>query len=101
MRAAVVVVGDLGRSPRMQYHAHALAASGVDVDFVGDAGAPLPKAITDHPRIPVRHIGQARLRDRVGRSSVLYAMAALVDGTRIAARLFMALVMTPEFALLL
>ena len=26
MRAAVVVVGDLGRSPRMQYHARALAA---------------------------------------------------------------------------
>jgi beta-1,4-mannosyltransferase len=85
----------------MQYHAHALAASGVDVDFIGYAGAPLPKAITDHPRISVRHIGQARLRDRVGRSSILYAMAALVDGTRIASRLFVALLRTPKFTLLL
>ncbi|HEY7284346.1 MAG TPA: glycosyltransferase [Vicinamibacterales bacterium] len=101
MRAAVVVVGDLGRSPRMQYHAHALAASGVDVDFIGYAGAPLPKAITDHPRITVRHIGQARLRDRVGRSSVMYAIAALVDGTRIATRLFIALLRAPKFTLLL
>src|SRR5262249_40260103 len=31
----------------------------------------------------------------------LYAMAALVDGTRIAARLFMALLRAPKFALLL
>jgi len=85
----------------MQYHAHALAASGVDVDFIGYAGAPLPKAITDHPRITVRHIGQARLRDRVGRSSVMYAMAALVDGTRVATRLFIALLRAPKFTLLL
>ena len=34
MRAAVVVAGDLGRSPRMQYHAHALAASGVEVSVI-------------------------------------------------------------------
>ena len=43
MRAAVVVVGDLGRSPRMQYHAHALAASGVDVaSIVNGLNQPLP-----------------------------------------------------------
>jgi beta-1,4-mannosyltransferase len=85
----------------MQYHAHALAASGVDVDFIGYAGAPLPKAITDHPRIAVHDIGQARLRDRVGRSSILYALAAFVDGTRVATRLFVALLRVPRFALLL
>jgi beta-1,4-mannosyltransferase len=85
----------------MQYHAHALAASGVDVDFIGYAGAPLPKAITDHPRITIRHIGQARLRDRVGRSSILYALAAMVDGTHLATRLLVALLRAPKFALLL
>ena len=53
MRAAVVVAGDLGRSPRMQYHAHALAASGVDVSVIGYQGAPLPKFLTDNPRISI------------------------------------------------
>ena len=41
MRAAVVVLGDLGRSARMRYHAQALAANGVDVDLVGFEGMPL------------------------------------------------------------
>jgi beta-1,4-mannosyltransferase len=38
MRASILVVGDLGRSPRMQYHALALAAAGVDVDLIGLLG---------------------------------------------------------------
>lgn len=40
----VVVVGDIGRSPRMQYHALSLAKEGFDVDIVGYAGSePLPE----------------------------------------------------------
>lgn len=35
---AVVVLGDLGRSPRMQYHALSLARRGFHVTFVGYAG---------------------------------------------------------------
>src|SRR5262245_37566747 len=34
-RVVVAVLGDLGRSPRMLYHAQALADSGADVDLVG------------------------------------------------------------------
>lgn len=34
----VVVVGDVGRSPRMQYHALSLAKEGFDVDVVGYSG---------------------------------------------------------------
>jgi len=84
MRAAVVVVGDLGRSPRMQYHAHALAATGADVDFVGYEGAPLPKRITDDPRITVHRLPEARLRfRRAGRSTLGFACLALVDGARL------------------
>ena len=42
-RVAVVVLGDFGRSPRMQYHALALADSRIEVDVVAYAGsAPLP-----------------------------------------------------------
>jgi len=35
---AVVVLGDIGRSPRMQYHALSLCREGYDVDFVGYGG---------------------------------------------------------------
>ncbi len=101
MRAAVVVVGDLGRSPRMQYHAHALAEHGVDVDFVGYEGMALPRRIEQDPRIHVHRLREARLRARAGRSSVLYALAALVDGTLLSVRLTLALMRLPKFDLLL
>ena len=63
MRAVVVALADLGRSARMQYHAHALAANGVDVDLVGFEGTPLPTAIdgraADH-RAPDAAVDAAR-----------------------------------------
>ena len=37
-RVAVIVLGDLGRSPRMQYHALSLCREGYDVEFVGYGG---------------------------------------------------------------
>jgi len=52
MQAAVIVLGDLGRSPRMQYHASALATSGVDVDLIGEEGTPVPARV-QHPRIRI------------------------------------------------
>lgn len=51
MRVAVVVLGDLGNSPRMQYHALALATTLADVDLIGYAGSPLGAPITTHPHI--------------------------------------------------
>lgn len=37
-RAIVLVLGDLGRSPRMLYHAQSLAKGGLDVDLCGYDG---------------------------------------------------------------
>ena len=34
-RACVVVLGDIGRSPRMQYHTKSLAESNLIVDLIG------------------------------------------------------------------
>ncbi|HEY1373220.1 MAG TPA: glycosyltransferase [Candidatus Binatia bacterium] len=51
INATVVVLGDLGRSPRMQYHARSLADLGAEVDLVGYAGSALPESIARHPRI--------------------------------------------------
>lgn len=40
-RACVVVLGDLGRSPRMQYHTRSLIRNGFSVDLIGFAESPL------------------------------------------------------------
>lgn len=37
-RAIVLVLGDLGRSPRMLYHARSLAKGGLDVNLCGYDG---------------------------------------------------------------
>src|SRR5258705_12121800 len=83
MRAVVVALGDLGRSARMRYHAQALAANGVDVDLVGLEGTPLPRAITDEPRISVHRIRPPGLRTRGGLTGSTYAAAGLFDAARV------------------
>ena len=88
MRAAVVALGDLGRSARMQYHARALAASGVDVDLVGLEGTPLPRAITDEPRIKVHRIPAPTLRRRTGATGLAFPWSALVEAYRLSFRLW-------------
>lgn len=58
MQTAVVVLGDLGRSPRMQYHALALAVNDGSVDLIGLEGTPLHARLTTEPRVHTH-----RLRD--------------------------------------
>jgi beta-1,4-mannosyltransferase len=94
MRAAVVALGDLGRSARMRYHAQALASHGVDVDLVGFEGTPLPRAITDDPRITVHRLSASMLRH--GAPSLSYAPVALVDAARISSRLWTTLRRLPR-----
>jgi beta-1,4-mannosyltransferase len=60
-KVQVVVLGDIGRSPRMQYHAISLAKQGVPVDLIGYRGMDLlrhaqltlkvPSESTIHPEI--------------------------------------------------
>jgi hypothetical protein len=61
---AVVVLGDLGRSPRMQYHALALAGAGARVDLIGLAGSEPCAAVCDHPAIRLRRLPIRRCRAR-------------------------------------
>ena len=77
MRAVVVALGDLGRSARMLYHAHALAAQGVDVDLVGFEGTSLPKMITDEPRVRVHRLNPATLRLRGRFRGSTYVVAGI------------------------
>lgn len=88
MRAVVVALGDLGHCARMQYHAHALAAQGAEVDLVGFEGTPLPKSITGDSRIRVHRLNPATLRLRGGFRGSTYVVAGLVDATQLSARLW-------------
>ncbi|KAJ2781443.1 mannosyltransferase [Coemansia javaensis] len=55
-RVAVVVLGDIGRSPRMQYHALALARRGHWVDLVGYGESRPMEAVLQEERIALRHM---------------------------------------------
>ena len=72
----------------MRYHAHALAANGVDVDLVGLEGTPLPHEITDEPRITVHRLSSPRLKIRGELTGSTYAAAGLFDAMRISFRLW-------------
>lgn len=96
MRAAVVALGDLGRSARMQYHAQALAAQDLDVDLVGFEGTPVANAITKHPRITVHRLNPATLRLRGTFPGSTYAVAGLFDAVRLAFRLWRTLGQLPR-----
>lgn len=78
MRAVVLALADLGRSARMQYHARALSASGVDVDFVGFEGTALPRLVVEDPRITVHRIRPSTRRWRQS-SGVRFAVIAVFD----------------------
>jgi len=88
-RVAVVVLGDLGRSPRMQYHALALAGEGAAVELIGYAGKPADRAVADEPRIRT-HLLPRPLRQRAPAS--LFLPAAAVDLAWQSARLLELLV---------
>ena len=54
-RVGVAVLGDLGRSPRMQYHAQSLARHGHPVHLLGYPGSPLPDSLATNTNVTVRH----------------------------------------------
>ena len=83
MRALIVVLGDFGRSPRMQYHALALANGGIEVDVVGYEGAAPFRAVSEHPHIKLRLI--APLSQREQPRLPLFVFVALASA-RIAAQ---------------
>ena len=59
-RVTVLVLGDLGRSPRMLNHAIALAEDGAMVSLAGYAETPLDRAASENPSIHVYRIHPLR-----------------------------------------
>lgn len=52
----VLVLGDIGRSPRMQYHAISFAREGFTVDIVGYPGSPSTREIGENARIRIHYL---------------------------------------------
>lgn len=102
MRVTILVLGDVGRSPRMQYHALALAHAAVDVDVVGYAGSTIHPTIRDHERIAWHFLRRA---DRSTASSkgriafLLSAAAKVVSECAQLARLLLFRVSRPDVVL--
>lgn len=96
MRTAVIVLGDLGRSPRMQYHAVSLAASGSDVDLVGLEGTPPAPAVSGNPRIHCHRLGDRAFahRDKGGISR--FVLGSVLRASGQAVRLFSLLMRLPK-----
>jgi beta-1,4-mannosyltransferase len=96
MRTAVVVLGDLGRSPRMQYHALAAAVNGADVDLVGLEGAPVHAALTAEPRLHSLRLSDRRFSGRSGKAPRTFVLMSAARAASQATRLFAALMRLPK-----
>jgi beta-1,4-mannosyltransferase len=71
----ILVVGDIGRSPRMQYHAISAAKHGRHVDLVGYRGEP-PTHLDSTRMISKRYTETARHPGLIGKSNVnLYPLS--------------------------
>ena len=98
-RAAVVVLGDLGRSPRMQYHALALAHEGFAVDLIGYGGRPADAEVVGHPGVRIHELPQPWRRG-VPRAFFLPVAAADVAAQAAAlARLLLVTLPRPDLLL--
>jgi len=102
IRVAVVVLGDVGRSPRMQYHALALASSLADVDLVGYAGSTPHRSVREHAHITCRFLRPPGLRDWQRLPRLLFLGSALLKVLRQGCQLLWVLLFTvpkPDFVL--
>jgi beta-1,4-mannosyltransferase len=101
MRTAVVVLGDLGRSPRMQYHALALAVNAGDVDLVGLEGAPLHAALTAEPRLHSHRLGDGAFRSRAAGGRQRFVWMSAARAALHASRLLRTLLRLPKLDVIL
>lgn len=96
MRTAVIVLGDLGRSPRMQYHAASLAEAGHDVDLVGLEGAPPIPAIADHPRVTCHRLADRAFQGRAKGGIRRFVWGSIARAAGQARALFATLMRVPK-----
>ena len=96
MRTAVIVIGDLGRSPRMQYHAVSLAAAGSEVDLIGLEGAPTVPAVSENPRIRCHRLPDRAFAGRATGGVRRFVWGSALRAVGQAVRLFWTLMRIPK-----
>ncbi|HEX4914493.1 MAG TPA: glycosyltransferase [Vicinamibacterales bacterium] len=101
MRTAVIVLGDLGRSPRMQYHAVSLAAAGGDVDLIGLEGAAPIHAVSGNPRIRCHRLADRAFAGRARGGIRRFVLSSALRAAGQAVRLFGTLMRIPKPDLIL
>ncbi|KAG0362776.1 hypothetical protein BC939DRAFT_425417 [Gamsiella multidivaricata] len=83
----IVVLGDVGHSPRMLLHARSALDAGWRVDVIGYKGSRLPEDIEDHPSIQFHYLKQLpRVPESMPR--VLYYTYAPIKAVLLAFQLF-------------
>jgi len=85
-RAVVLVLGDLGRSPRSLNHAQSLALHGWEVDLIGFAGAALPTGLRECPNVRVHFLDDASPQP-ARQARTPYAVRAVARALRLGWRL--------------
>ena len=89
-------MGDFGRSPRMQYHALALADEGAAVDVIAYEGCtPFPEVI-EHPRIRLHLIGAPSFASRFISPRLMFLAYSIVRLCAQSLRLLWLLLFTIE-----
>jgi beta-1,4-mannosyltransferase len=96
MRTAVVVLGDLGRSPRMQYHALAAAVNGANVDLIGLEGAPVHAALTAEPRLRSHRLSDRGFSSRASAGTRPFLFLSAARASLQAAALLSTLMRIPK-----
>ena len=96
MRTAVIVIGDLGRSPRMQYHARSLADAGSDVDLIGLEGAEVIPAVASNSRIRVHRLPDRGFAGRAKGGVGRFVFGSALRSIRQGIGLFSALLRIPK-----
>ena len=96
MRTAVIVLGDVGRSPRMQYHAASLAAAGGEVDLIGLEGTPPIPAVAGHSHIRVHRLSDRAFARRATGGVRRFVWGSALRALGQAVRLFATLMRIPK-----
>ncbi|XP_028414664.1 chitobiosyldiphosphodolichol beta-mannosyltransferase-like [Dendronephthya gigantea] len=64
-RILIIVLGDVGRSPRMQYHALSFAKEGFEVNIVGFDNSPLIQELQDEELVHVVPLSEPPVKPRL------------------------------------
>ncbi|XP_015590768.2 chitobiosyldiphosphodolichol beta-mannosyltransferase [Cephus cinctus] len=84
----VVVLGDLGRSPRMEYHALSFVKEGFTVNLIGYPGSPPLKELRENSSVKIHYLKPPpELQDRLSRLPS-YILKVLWQTVTLAAVLF-------------